>query len=143
MKTKKSLIVIGLVAIAIIAAGTVIGANLLVEKEKNPLASSNLYLTDDDHNSTVSLKKGDVVNLTLPDYGDGGYVWTVTQFDQTLLSQTQQFTWGSSGLLGDFGKDTWVFTAISTGSTTLELVCQRPFGENDTCETFVVTLNIE
>jgi len=143
MRTKKSLIVIGLVAIAIIAAGTVIGANLLAEKEKNPLASSTLYLTGENHNSTVALKKGDIVNLTLPDYGDGGYVWTITHLDETVLSQTQQFTWGSSGLLGDFGKDTWMFTPIHTGSTTLELVCQRPFGENDTCETFVVTLDIE
>lgn len=136
------MLVIGLVAISIIAAGTVIGANLLAEKENNLPETSTLYLTDVDHNSTVSLKIGSLVNLTLPDYGDGGYIWSITNRDETVLSQTNQFNWGSSGLLGDFGKDTWIFNAIHTGGTTLELVCQQPFGDHDICQTFVVTLNI-
>jgi predicted secreted protein len=143
MKTKKSLIIIGLVAIAAIAAGTVIGVNLTAEKQKNTQIPSIFYLSLADHNTTVSIKKDDKVNLTLQDYGDGGYVWTVAQCDKNLLRQTDQFTWGSSGMLGDFGKDTWVFTALNTGSTTLELKCQRPFGEQDTCQTFIVTLNIQ
>ena len=82
------------------------------------------------------------MNLTLHDYGDGGYIWNVTQCDNNILRQTDRFTWGSSGMLGDFGKDTWVFTALNTGSTTLELKCQRSFGEQDICQTFKVTLNI-
>jgi predicted secreted protein len=143
MKTKKSIIGIGLVAIAIIAAGTVIGANLLNEKDRNLPASTTLFLTSDAHNSTVSLKNGDKINLTLPDYGDGGYIWTITNYDKTVLSEPQQSNWGSSGMLGDFGKDTWVFTAIHSGTTTLELVCERPFDGNDTCQTFVVTLHVE
>jgi predicted secreted protein len=88
------------------------------------------------------LKKGDTVNLTLQDYGDGGYIWTITHIDEKLLVQTGQFNWGSSGMLGDFGKDTWVFTAIQTGSTMLRLECTRPFGENETCQQFVVQLEI-
>ena len=83
------------------------------------------------------------MNLTLQDYGDGGYVWTVTQIDENFLRQTNQFTWGSSGMLGDFGKDTWIFTAMNTGSSILELQCQRPFGEQDACQTFKITLNIQ
>jgi predicted secreted protein len=142
MKIKKSILILGLVTIAAIAAGTVIGVNLTAEKEKNPPAPSTIYLTLDDRNMTVSLKKGDVVNLTLPDYGDGGYIWTVTYRDEKILCQTNQYTWGSSGMLGDFGKDTWIFSAMQPGSTSLELVCKRPFGENDICQTFIVTLNI-
>jgi predicted secreted protein len=143
MKTKKSIVVIGLVTIAIIAAGTVIGANLLAEQENTPQKSSAVYLTSSDHNTTLKLKKGDIVNLTLPDYGDGGYVWTITYYDETVLTLTQQFTWGSSGMLGDFGKDTWVYTAKNTGNTTLELICKRSFGENDACQTFIVSLIVE
>jgi predicted secreted protein len=143
MKTKKSILIIGLVAIAIVAAGTVIGVNLSTEKQTNQPASVIFYLFAKDHNTTMSLKRGDQVNLTLQDYGDGGYVWTVTQIDENFLRQTNQFTWGSSGMLGDFGKDTWVFTTMNTGSTILELQCQRPFGEQDTCQTFKITLNIQ
>ena len=142
MKTKKSLIIIGLVAIVAIAAGTVIGVNLNSEKPMNKQTPSTVYITADANDTTVSVKKGDIVNLTLQDYGDGGYVWTITRIDEKLLFQTDQFNWGSSGMLGDFGKDTWVFTATQTGSATLSLECTRPFGENDTCQQFVVHLEI-
>jgi predicted secreted protein len=142
MKAKKSLLIIGLVAIAAIAAGTVIGVNLTTPKQKNLQTPAIFSLTEEDHDTSVSLKIGDKVNLTLQDYGDGGYVWEVIHINENLLSQTDYFTWGSSGMLGDFGKDTWLFTAMNTGSTTLELRCERSFGEQDICQTFKVTITI-
>jgi len=142
MKTKKSLILIGLIAIVAIAAGTVIGVNLTSKKPMNKQTPSTVYIKADANNTTISVKKGDTVNLTLQDYGDGGYVWTITRIDEKLLFQTDQFNWGNSGMLGDFGKDTWVFTATQTGSTTLSLECTRPFGEKNTCQQFVVHLKI-
>jgi len=143
MKAKTSVLIIGLVAIAVITAGTVIGVNLSSQGQKNQQTSKVFSLTGADNNTVVSLKKGDKLNLTLPDYGDGGYVWEIIHNDENILSKTDQFTWGSSGMLGDFGKDTWVFTAINTGSASLELRCQRPFGEQDVCQTFTVTIHIE
>lgn len=142
MKTKNSLILVGLVAIVAVAAGTVIGVNLTSEKPMNKQTPSIVYINADTNDTTVSVKKGDQVNLTLQDYGDGGYVWTITHIDEKLLFQTNQFNWGSSGMLGDFGKDTWMFTATQTGSTMLSLECTRPFGEKDTCQQFVVHLEI-
>jgi predicted secreted protein len=143
MKAKTSVLIIGLVAIAVITAGTVIGVNLSSQGQKNQQTSKVFSLTDVDNNTVVSLKKGDKLNLTLPDYGDGGYVWEIIHTDENMLSKTNQFTWGSSGMLGDFGKDTWVFTAVNTGNACLELRCQRPFGEQDVCQTFTVTIQIE
>jgi predicted secreted protein len=142
MKTKKSLILVGLVAIVAVAAGTVIGVNLTSEKPMNKQTPSTVYINADANDTTVSVKKGNIVNLTLQDYGDGGYVWTITAIDEKLLFQTDQFNWGSSGMLGDFGKDTWVFTATQTGSTTLSLECKRPFDGMDSCQQFVVHLEI-
>ena len=142
MKSKTTLIIVGLVAIVAIAAGTVIGVNLTSEKPINKQTPSTVYINADANDTTVSVKKGDTVNLTLQNYGDGGYIWTITRIDEKILFQTNQFNWGSSGMLGDFGKDTWVFTATQTGSTTLSLDCKRPFGENDTCQQFVVHLEI-
>jgi predicted secreted protein len=142
MKTKKSLILVGLVAIVAVAAGTVIGVNLTSEKPVNKQTPSTVYINADANDTTVSMKKGNIVNLTLQDYGDGGYVWTITAIDEKLLFQTDQFNWGSSGMLGDFGKDTWVFTATQTGSTILSLECKRPFDGIDSCQQFVVHLEI-
>jgi predicted secreted protein len=142
MKTKTSFLIIGLVTIAAIAAGTVIGVNLTAEKSINKLAPGMHYLTITDNDATVSLKKGDRLNLTLQDFGDGGYVWSITQTDNALLQQVNQFTWGSSGMLGDFGKDTWVFTAVNTGSMTLKLECARPFGDRDVCQQFMIHIDI-
>jgi len=143
MKAKTSVLIIGLVAIALIATGTVIGVNLSSQLQKKLSTPNIIFLTEADNNTIVSLKTGDTLNLTLQDFGDGGYVWGIVQVDERILSQTNQFTWGSSGLLGDFGKDTWVFTAVQTGSTLLELRCQRPFGEQDVCQNFIVTMIIQ
>ena len=143
MKAKTSMILIGLVAIAVITAGTVIGVNLSSQIQKNPQTPTIFSVTDADNKTIVSMKIGDKLNLTLPDYGDGGYVWEIIHNDENMLSKTDQFTWGSSGMLGDFGKDTWMFTAIHTGGTTLELRCLRSFGEQDICQTFSVTITIQ
>jgi predicted secreted protein len=142
MKAKTSILIIGLVTIAAVAAGTVLGVGLTSEKPVSVQKPTMHYLTAADMNATFSLKKGDMLNLTLQDYGDGGYVWTITQVDDSLLHQTEQFTWGSSGMLGDFGKDTWVFSAVQTGSTTLSLECARPFGDHEVCQQFTVAVII-
>ena len=84
------------------------------------------------------------MNLTLQDYGDGGYTWTIVTLDEQLLKkESEKLNWGSTGLLGDFGKDTWIFTALNTGSTTLKLECARSFNTTDIAQTFVVIINIQ
>jgi predicted secreted protein len=144
MKTKTSLIIIGLVAIAAIAAGTVLGVNLLSEKPIQKKTPSTLYCDFEDNNTVISVKKGYQVNLTLQDYGDGGYSWRLVALDEQFLKkESEQLNWGSTGMLGDFGKDTWIFTALNTGSTTLKLECTRPFNTTDIAQTFVVTINIQ
>jgi predicted secreted protein len=142
MKTKTSIFIIGLVTIAAIATGTVLGVGLTGEKPINKVAQKTYYLTISDMNATVSMKKGDTLNLTLKDFGDGGYLWSITQTDNALLQQVNQFTWGSSGMLGDFGQDTWVFTAANTGSMMLKLECARSFGDHEICQQFMVHIDI-
>jgi len=116
--------------------------SLTSEKPKDLQTPTTHFLTIADTNGTVVLKKGDFLNLTLQDFGDGGYAWTVTKIDSKLLFQTEQSTWGSSGMLGDFGKDTWIFSAIGIGSTTLNLECARPFGDHEVCQQFSIHVDI-
>jgi len=141
MKTNTRIALLGLVIISVVVAGAVITVGL---SEKKPVgASLTLFLTETDHTSTKIVHTGETVNLTLKDYGDGGYVWTIIQIDPEILSLERQFTWGSSGLLGDFGKDTWLFSALKSGSTTLSLECKQPWSDGDICETMTVILNVE
>ena len=137
------MLIIGLVAIAVITAGTVIGVNLSSPTQKEPWKEKIYSLTRADNNTVVSMKIGDKLNITLPDYGDGGYVWDIIRNNENVVFKIDQFTSGGSGLLGDFGKDTWVFSAIHPGSSTIELRCQRPFGEQDVCQVFIVTVNVQ
>jgi predicted secreted protein len=143
MKAKTSVIIIGLVAIAVITAGTVIGVNLSSQKQKEPWKQKIFSLTDVDNNTVVSMKIGDKLNITLPNYGDGGYLWEIVRNNENVVFKIDQFNSGGSGLLGDFGTDTWVFTAIHPGSSIIELRCQRPFGEHDICGTFTVTVTVQ
>jgi predicted secreted protein len=131
----------GLVMIAAVTAGTVLAVTLS-EKPTIPMVPSTTFITENDNGSTIPLKKGDTVNLTVHDYGDGGYIWVLTNVNSTMLRQDRFFTWGSTGMLGDFGKDTWTFTALNSGDTMLSLECKRCFGEQDICETLVVHLKI-
>jgi predicted secreted protein len=143
MKTKKTIIFIGLVMIAAVAAGTVL-AVALNEKPINKQATpSTVFVTENNNGTSISMKKGDLLNVSVHDYGDGGYVWTISRIDSTMLRKDNQFTWGSSGMLGDFGKDTFVFTALKTGSTTLSLECKRSFGEQAICQRLVIQITIE
>ncbi len=95
-----------------------------------------------DNGTTVSLKKGEQVRLELKDYGGGGYSWNIESLDSNILSLTQRSDSESSGMMGDFGKDIWVFIAEHTGSTTLNLLCNRPWDMTDTCEEFTVHINV-
>jgi predicted secreted protein len=139
MANKTIIIYVMLAVVASIITGTVISVALSETPMKNN--HKTIYLTEKDNGSTVSVRKGDALNLTLQDHGDGGYTWTITKIDEKILGQVEQFNWGSSGALGDFGKDTWVFSAKNSGTTILQLECKRPWTGGDTSET--ISVNIE
>ena len=143
MKTKTTIVFIGLVLLAAIAAGTVLAVTLSEKPIVKPMTPSTIYVTQENNGTTVHMKKGDLLNVTLHNYGDGGYTWVVSSIDTTMLRQDKQINWGSSGMMGDFGKDTWVFTALQAGSTTLKLECKRAFDQLDICQSLILQLEIE
>lgn len=129
-----------LAVVASILTGTVISVAL----SENPMKSNitTIFLSEKDNGSTISARKGGTINLTLQDHGDGGYTWTITKIDEKILDQVDQFNWGASGILGDFGKDTWIFSAKNTGTTTLQLECKRPWTDGDISETISFVIEI-
>lgn len=101
-------------------------------------------ITVDDSSSTLNLTVDDMVNLTLRDYGDGGYIWQITEVDSSLFQLQQHFNWGAKeGFVGDFGYDTWIFKAVGSGETILTLVNHRPWMpiENETMN-FTIAVHI-
>ena len=82
-------------------------------------------LTGADSGKTTAVTKGETITLTLGNPGDGGYHFNDPQFKTsvlTLVSHTQQ---AGSNAVGDFGTDTWKFTANGTGTTTLKITASR------------------
>lgn len=115
--------------IAIIAAGAVVSVGIALTENSIIADDSSICLTPEDNNSNVSLNVGDTVNLTLKDYGDGGYVWEIIEVDEQILNLTKRTDWGiPSDVVGNFGYDTWIFTAKNSGTTTLKLACYRLWG---------------
>ena len=143
MSKNKVIYLFGLViSIAIIATTAISVASMLSDKttkENNYMK----FITAEDSGTTLSLKKGDKLNLELKDYGDGGYSWEIVTLDETVLSLTERFDSEPSGMLGDFGNDIWVFTAEKTGSTTLELKCSRSWDKADVCAEFIIQVEVQ
>lgn len=142
MKTKTTIVFVGLVMLAAIAAGTVLAVTLSEKPVNKPMTPSTVYVTEQNNGTIISIKQGDLLNVTLHDYGDGGYTWVIKSIDTTMLRQDQQTNWGSSGMMGDFGKDTFLFTALKAGSTTLKLECERAFDQLDICQTLTLQIQI-
>jgi predicted secreted protein len=140
MKTSTTIAIIGGVIIASVAGAAFIYVY-------TPMTGGPTYtpktvsITEQDNNTTVTLMAGDSVNLTLKDYGDGGYQWNITSIDDQMLRLDNTITWGGSGMPGDFGNDTWIFTVLSGGKTTLRLECTRPGDDGETCATMTVTIH--
>jgi predicted secreted protein len=99
-----------------------------------------VYITEEDNNTAITLTVGDSINLTLKDYGDGGYQWNITSIDEAMLRLDNTVAWGSSGMFGDFGNDTWIFTVVAGIETTLTLECKQPWEDGETCATMTVTI---
>jgi predicted secreted protein len=143
MKTKTTIVFVGLVMLAAIAAGTVLAVTLSEKPISKPMTPSTVYVTERNNGTTIVMKKGDLLNVTLHDYGDGGYTWVISSIDTTMLRNDNQINWGSSGMMGDFGKDTFLFTTLKAGNTTLKLECKRAFDSLDICQTLVLHIHIE
>jgi len=143
MTKNKVIYLFGLVISAVIIATTAISvASMLAEK---PIKENNTtkFITADDNSTTISLKKGDKLNLELKDYGDGGYSWEIAALDEKVLSLTERSDSQPSGMMGDFGNDIWVFTADNVGSTILKLECSRSWDKTDVCAMFTVQIEVQ
>ncbi|MFH1101252.1 MAG: protease inhibitor I42 family protein [Methanobacteriota archaeon] len=138
MKTNTMITIIGVVIIASVAGA--ISIYVFAPMTGPTYTPKTVYITEQDNNTTITVLAGDSINLTLKDYGDGGYQWNITSIDEQILRLDNNFTWGSSGMLGDFGNDTWIFTTIDGRETTLRLECKQPWDGGNTTATMTIII---
>jgi len=94
---------------------------------------ASLKVTSLDSGKTVNISKKQTIALTLGNPGDGGYDFDAPKFDQSvllLINHVRNFPPKNSPI-GDFGTDTWVFSAKSSGSTMLTVTASRSWDPNN------------
>lgn len=111
---------------------------------------SNSVKVDQSFNSkSITLKKGETLQLTLPNTGyDGGYSWKLNSFDNSIIENTDSFNIHTSfypGRCPSGGLDTrWLFKAVNTGTTSLNLEYQRSWeGSSSDINTFKLNINVQ
>lgn len=86
-----------------------------------------VQLSGADSNKTINVVNGEKILITLGNPGDGGYNFDNWQYNSSVLklvSHTHNAP-ANSDRIGDFGSDTWQFTAIASGTSTMKITAAR------------------
>jgi inhibitor of cysteine peptidase len=108
-----------------------------------------LKISADDNGSTIEMKKGQSLVLSIGGNPTTGYTWEVESFDQTILQSVGEPDYSTDfrlrpGMTGVGGTYKFKFTAASAGATTLKLKYWRTFEpENPPVETFEISVNVQ
>jgi predicted secreted protein len=118
MKSKLTFVLIALIAFSICISSC---------KKGNENTTRQVVQADDSENGkTINVVTGQSLKLTLVNPGDSGYAFDNPQYNSAVLSLTDHTHIApTSGALGDFGKDTWEFKALRSGSSTLSVTATR------------------
>ncbi len=102
-------------------------------------------LTQKDAGTTVHVKQGSVVNITLEGNPTTGYTWEVAPEGSGGLAQQGEPSFkADSSALGSGGMMTLQFKAAQAGTTTLKLIYHRTFEPNvPPLQTFEVTIVVD
>ena len=102
---------------------------------------NDLRVTEADNGKTVSAAVGQGVLVSVTDYGDSGYTWSVVNAGG--LGGGSQSHVGGSSQAGDFGTDVFTFTTsgLPAGEYTIELVDEQTW-DPTTAIPFSVTVKI-
>ncbi|MDP9081398.1 MAG: protease inhibitor I42 family protein [Bacteroidota bacterium] len=75
---------------------------------------------------TIAVSKGQTIKITLGNPGDGGYSFNAPQYNSAVLSIGSHTRIPSTtGAVGDAGKDSWEFKALTSGQSDLTFTATR------------------
>ena len=135
MMHKRTILIAGLVLIALVAAGAAFAMSTDEPSE------ATVYTADDDGTSIV-LEPGESFSVVLPGNATTGYSWQVEGIDAAILSAAEPVYVSDSELMGAGGVYTFTFTAAAAGETELRLVYLRPWEQVEPLETFTMTVTV-
>jgi len=135
MMHKRTMLIAGLVLIALVAAGAAFAMSTDEPSE------ATVYTADDDGTSIV-LEPGESFSVVLPGNATTGYSWQVEGIDAAILSAAEPVYVSDSELVGAGGVYTFTFTAAAAGETELRLVYLRPWEQVEPLETFTMTVTV-
>jgi inhibitor of cysteine peptidase len=104
-----------------------------------------LKASEEINGSTIDLKKGQTLTISIDGNPTTGYNWEIETVDQNILQSAGDPDYKSDSMLvGSGGTFKFKFTAINPGTATLKLKYWRSFEpENPPVETFEVTVNVK
>jgi predicted secreted protein len=108
MMHKRTIVIAGLVLIALVAAGAAFAMSTDEPSE------ATVYTADDDGTSIV-LEPGESFAVVLPGNVTTGYSWQVEGMDAAILSAAEPVYVSDSELTGAGGVYTFTFTATAAG----------------------------
>ena len=108
-----------------------------------------IKISADDNGSSLSMKPGETLLISIDGNPTTGYTWEVDSVDENILQLLGEPDYSTDfrlrpGMTGVGGTYKFTFTAMSEGTTTLKLKYWRTFEpENLPVETFEVTINVQ
>jgi len=112
------------------------------KENKTPaVIKPDIELTANLAGDTVTIAAGKTISITLGNPGDGGFSLNDIEFTSDILklnSHTHQdpAQTGSTLVPGSYGTDTWLFTAIKSGSANVKLTATQRWTGGVTAEMF-------
>jgi len=137
LRTKRSFLLLGALALLFLS-----GNDAMFGNEKT------VRVTTQQNGITVTLKKGDLLEVTLPATLGTGYSWQVTQAGGALLSLREKSEGkkrdGEGPKTGGAEDQVFQFDAKATGTAKLELQYSRPWEKQaPPAKTFSLTVTIQ
>jgi len=112
-------------------------------------AGKTIKISADDNGSTIEMKEGQTLVLSIGGNPTTGYTWEVESVDQNILQSAGEADYSTDfklrpGMTGVGGTYKFKFTAVSAGVTPLKLKYWRTFEpENPPVEMFEVKVVVQ
>ena len=135
--SKRTIVIAGLVVIALAAAGTLAVMAMSTDEAGEP----QVYTAADD-GAAIEVQVGESFTIVLAGNPTTGYAWQVEGIDPAVLTASEPVYASDSDLVGSGGSYTFTFTAAAAGESEVHLVYLRPWEQVEPIEAFTITVTV-
>lgn len=110
-------------------------------------SKSTIIINEQNHDEIILLKKGDIAKVKLKANPSTGYIWSITNFDTSLIKILDEIYIAEkvkSDIVGSGGNKIYTLEAMNKGQVTIEFIYHRPFEEElPPIKKILFTLNVK